>query len=147
LKETKKKILVVGAVILKEGKILCAQRPKGKTLGGYWEFPGGKIEAGETPIAALRRELVEELLVEIKEDVQEIITASYEYDFGHVTMTTFLCHLKDEGKDPVLLEHDQIKWLAAEELSTLEWAPVDIPTISWLQSERSTFQVASDVSK
>ena len=83
---SKKIISVVAAAIEKDGKIFCAQRPEGKSLGGYWEFPGGKLEQGETPEEALIREIKEEFDSEI-EIVSFINEASHEYDFGIVTMT------------------------------------------------------------
>ena len=125
----KKQIKVVGAVIEKNEKILCAQRGHDKSLAGLWEFPGGKIEQNETPQQALEREIKEELLCEVSIK-NKIITASYEYDFGIVELTTFFCELI-EG-EPKLTEHESIKWLPISELSTLEWAPADIPTIDAL---------------
>ncbi|MEI5991704.1 hypothetical protein A5881_003241 [Enterococcus termitis] len=122
----KKNIKVVGAVIEKNGKILCAQRGQDKSLAGLWEFPGGKIEQGETPQQALEREIKEELLCEVLIK-NKITTISYEYDFGIVELTTFFCELiKGE---PKLTEHENIKWLKTSELSILEWAPADIPTV------------------
>ena len=103
--EEPKLIRVVGAAIVKDGKVLCAQRGSGKTLSGYWEFPGGKIEEGETPQQALRREIGEELLCEINVD-KEVCTSDYLYDFGYVELTTFLCHLI-EGS-PKLTEHTRM---------------------------------------
>lgn len=117
-----KLIRVVGAAIVKDGKVLCAKRGDGKSLAGYWEFPGGKIEAGETPRQALRREIEEELLCEIDVD-KEICTSDYLYDFGRVELTTFLCHLI-EGT-PVLTEHERIEWRKPADMPQLNWAPVD----------------------
>lgn len=125
----KKEIHVVGAVIESKGKILCAQRGPGKSLAHLWEFPGGKIESGETEQEALEREVREELVCKV--NVKERITTTrYEYDFGFVNLTTFQCDLL-EG-EPFLTEHVQVKWLPVEELHTLEWAPADIPTIEML---------------
>ncbi|PLR71042.1 (deoxy)nucleoside triphosphate pyrophosphohydrolase [Bacillus sp. UMB0728] len=122
----KKNIHVVGAVIFKDGKILCAQRGTEKSLPLLWEFPGGKIEEGEKPEDALKREIKEEMrcTIEIGEQIEHTV---YEYDFGIVHLTTYYCQLV-EG-EPVLTEHAAIKWLAPNELSTLEWAPADIPAI------------------
>lgn len=125
----KKHIYVVGAVIIENGKILCAQWGPDKALPYKWEFPGGKIEEGETPQEALRREIKEEMRCRI-EIAQQIEHTTYEYDFGMVHLTTFICRLL-EG-EPVLTEHAAIKWLWPNELKSLDWAPADIPTINRL---------------
>lgn len=125
----KKDIYVVGAVIVKDGKILCAQRGPSKSLPLKWEFPGGKIEAGETPQQALKREINEEMSCEVSigDKVEHTV---YEYDFGIVHLTTFLCTLKES--QPRLTEHVAIKWLFPNELPSLDWAPADIPAINKL---------------
>lgn len=122
----KKNIHVVGAVIVENGKILCAQRGETKALPLKWEFPGGKIEKGESPQEALRREIIEEVHCKI-EIGEQIEYTSYEYDFGIVHLTTFYCKLI-EGT-PTLTEHVSIKWLTPNELASLDWAPADIPAI------------------
>ncbi|MBS4205473.1 (deoxy)nucleoside triphosphate pyrophosphohydrolase [Bacillus sp. FJAT-49754] len=122
----KKHIFVVGAVITENEKILCAQRGPSKSLPLKWEFPGGKIEEGESPQEALHREISEEMQckIEIGEQVEQ---TAYEYVFGIVHLTTFHCKLI-EGQ-PALTEHVAIKWLLPTELTSLDWAPADIPTI------------------
>lgn len=127
----KKQINVVGAVIVRNDEILCAQRGLGGSLGGMWEFPGGKIESGETPRQALEREIQEELLCAVTV-ADEVTSTTYEYDFGIVTLTTFYCELVDG--EPQLTEHEDAKWLKRDELSTLEWAPADIPAVEIIQA-------------
>ncbi|MFP7492969.1 (deoxy)nucleoside triphosphate pyrophosphohydrolase [Terribacillus saccharophilus] len=121
-----KNISVVGAVIVQDNKILCAQRGTEKSLPLKWEFPGGKIEKNETPQEALKREITEEMQCSISIG-EEIEDTTYEYDFGIVHLKTFYCQLL-EG-EPTLTEHVAIKWLAPEDLSSLDWAPADIPAI------------------
>lgn len=122
----KKRINVVGAILTQGSKILAAQRGKDMSLSGMWEFPGGKIEEGETPQEALRRELEEELLctAEIGEKVE---TTEHEYDFGIVILTTFFGTIVD--KEPTLTEHSEVRWVEASELGGLPWAPADIPAV------------------
>jgi 8-oxo-dGTP diphosphatase len=127
-----KDIYVVGAIIVENGKILCAQRGNEKSLPNLWEFPGGKIEKGETPQAALLRELNEELMIEVEVSEKQFELTKYEYDFGRVHLTTFLCMLK-KGR-PKLTEHRQVRWLAPSELNKLDWAPADIPAVEKLMS-------------
>ncbi|WP_102707865.1 (deoxy)nucleoside triphosphate pyrophosphohydrolase [Terribacillus saccharophilus] len=126
----KKNIYVVGAVIKRDNKILCAQRGTEKSLPLKWEFPGGKIEKEETPEEALKREIIEEMQcsISIGEAIED---TTYEYDFGVVNLKTYYCDLV-EG-EPTLTEHVAIKWLAPEELSSLDWAPADIPAIDKIQ--------------
>lgn len=126
----KKIIKVVGAILIKEGRILCAQRGGAKSLPFLWEFPGGKIEQGESPHQALIRELSEELLIEVELEATIFDAVSYEYDFGVVNLTTIIGKLK--SGEPVLTEHQEIRWLSPEELFEVEWAPADIPIVKQL---------------
>ncbi|EPR76395.1 Mutator mutT protein (7,8-dihydro-8-oxoguanine-triphosphatase) [Leifsonia rubra CMS 76R] len=126
----KKKISVVGAVIVRDGLILCAQRGADGSLPGMWEFPGGKIEAGESPRDALTREIAEELHCTVA--VGELVTTNtHEYDFAIIELTTFFCELLDGT--PVLTEHEAVCWLPPEQLMTLEWAPADVPAIQIIE--------------
>lgn len=125
-------IHVVAAAIEKDGEIFCAQRPENKSLGGLWEFPGGKLEPGETPEKALIREIQEELnsTIEILSYINE---ASYDYDFGTVIMKTY--HAKLTSGNLELLEHQNSTWLAPKDLKTLDWAPVDRPAVELLSKK------------
>ncbi len=128
-----KNIYVVGAIIVENEKILCAQRGNEKTLPNLWEFPGGKIETGETPQQALIREIAEELLIEVDVQPEVFEETSYDYDFGRVHLTTFICYLK-KGR-PRLTEHLQVKWIPSEDLKSIKWAPADIPAVEKLVKE------------
>lgn len=131
----KKELNVVGAIIIKDGKILCAQRGESKALPNMWEFPGGKIELDETPREALKRELIEELDIKVSVEKTPFDKTTHEYDFGIVHLTTFICELIDG--EPQLTEHIAVKWLEPLELKALEWAPADIPAVERL--EKITF--------
>ena len=123
----KKYIHVVGAVIENENKdILCALRGPEMTLAGYWEFPGGKIEKGESNEEALKREVHEELgcIIEVHQPVED---TTYEYDKFIVRLETFMA--KVISGNPVISEHAEIRWVALEELPSLNWAPADIPAV------------------
>ncbi|WP_456286119.1 (deoxy)nucleoside triphosphate pyrophosphohydrolase [Microbacterium sp. JZ70] len=119
-----REIPVVAAAIIRDGHVLCAQRRPGATLGGMWEFPGGKIEPGEAPADALAREIHEELSCVIRVD-EHVVTTRYEYDFGVVVLSTYVCELLDGS--PQASEHSSLMWLRPSELDGLEWAPADIP--------------------
>jgi 8-oxo-dGTP diphosphatase len=133
--DSKKRIDVVGAVVIDQGLILCAQRGQHGSLAGMWEFPGGKIEPGESPKEALRREIDEELgcVVRVGERVE---TTSHEYDFGIVTLTTFYCELV--SGTPTLSEHAAVRWLPPAELGELEWAPADVPAVAKIQGDSAS---------
>ncbi len=127
---SQKKIHVVGAVFERDGRILAAQRGPHSSMAGYWEFPGGKIEPGETPQEALARELREELLADA--EVGEFVARGvYDYHFGTVILDAYFCTFDDDA-EPQLTEHAQVRWLAADELDSVEWAPADIPIIDVL---------------
>src|SRR5699024_3738030 len=125
----KKDIHDVGAVIIDNHKILCAQRGPSKTLPYKWEFPGGKIEQGESPEDALIREIDEELQcrVEVGDRIEHTV---YEHDFGVVHLTTYFCELL-EGT-PINTEHHALEWFSQKNLNKLDWAPADKPAIEKL---------------
>lgn len=128
----KKEIGVVGAVIVRDGEILCAQRGSAGALPGMWEFPGGKIEPGETAREALEREIREELRCDV-EVGEQIESTRYEYDFGFVTLTTFYCRLT--SGTPSLTEHAEVRWLKPADLDTVEWAPADVPAVARIRAD------------
>lgn len=123
-------IYVVGAVIVKDKRVLCVQRGPDQSLPYKWEFPGGKIEKGESPQTALRREINEELNCEI-EVGQNIEQTVYEYPFGTVHLSTYYCRIIGE---PKLTEHMDKLWLAQDELLSLDWAPADVPAVKMIMT-------------
>lgn len=121
MSEERKVIKVVAAIIVDGDKIFATQRGYGEFQGG-WEFPGGKIEAGETPEVALIREIKEELDTEII--VKELIdTVEYDYPKFHLSMQCFICNIK--SGDLVLKEHEAAKWLTKDTLDSVAWLPAD----------------------
>ena len=124
-KNDMKTIKVVAAVIRDRDKIFATQRGYGEFKGG-WEFPGGKIEEGETPQEALKREIMEELDTEIA--VGELIdTIEYDYPTFHLSMDCFWCEII-KG-DLVLKEHEAAKWLTKEKMDSVEWLLADITIV------------------
>ena len=127
-------IRVVGAVFHDGERFLACRKKPGKPLEGHWEFPGGKIERGETPEQALTREIREELNL-IAEVGQKVTTTTYEYDFATIELTTFYCTLVDG--DLRLTDHDDTKWVTSTEAAHLAWAPADIPAVEAIASSHS----------
>ena len=116
-----KQIEVVAAIIRKGDKIFATQRGYGEWQD-WWEFPGGKMEVGETPEEALKREIMEELSAEI--NVGELLTTvEYDYPAFHLTMHCFLCTLVGEALH--LNEHEAARWLTKDELDSVKWLPAD----------------------
>lgn len=116
-----KRIEVVAAIIVRGGKVFATQRGYGEWKG-WWEFPGGKMEAGESPVEALKREIREELDAEI--EVRELLeTVEWDYPTFHLTMHCFICTLKSESLH--LNEHEAAEWLTRETLHSVKWLPAD----------------------
>ena len=116
-----KTIEVVAAIIIKEGRVFATQRGYGE-FKGWWEFPGGKIESGEFPQEALKREVREELDAEI--EVKELLeTVEWDYPNFHLTMHCFICSLLSESLH--LNEHEAATWLTHETLRSVKWLPAD----------------------
>lgn len=120
-----KTIRVVAAIIIENEKVFATQRGYGDFKDG-WEFPGGKIDAGETPEEALVREIKEELDTEV--EVKELLdTVEYDYPNFHLSMDCFICSIK--SGDLVLKEHEAAQWLKKETLDSVDWLPADLGLI------------------
>ena len=125
--------VVAAALIDAEGRVLVAQRPEGKSLAGLWEFPGGKIEPGETPEAALVRELAEELdIVVAAEALAAHSFVSHGYPDFHLLMLLYLC--RDWQGEPNSLEGQPLRWATMADLAGLPMPPADIPLLESLRS-------------
>lgn len=119
-------INVTAAIIEKEGKVLAARRKPGSHLAGYWEFPGGKLEEGETPEECLRRELVEEF--KIDSNIGLFVGESI-YDYGSKVIRLMAYLVEHVEGDFELIDHDDIRWLSLDEFNEVKWAPADIPLV------------------
>jgi 8-oxo-dGTP diphosphatase len=121
-------VAVVGAAVLRDGRVLASRRTQPPRLAGLWEFPGGKVEPGEDDASALARELREELRVEVEvgdrlgEDLPIGATA---------VLRVYVCRLL--RGEPALLDHDEHRWLRADELLDVPWIPVDLPLVEQLR--------------
>ena len=133
----KKTIRVVAALIREKDRIFATQRGYGD-YKDWWEFPGGKIEEGETPEEALVREIREELDIGITVD-RFLTTVEYDYPKFHLVMDCFWCSIA-EG-EPVLLEHEAARWLAAGDLRQVDWLPADLKVIDAIESIQSSRSV------
>jgi len=123
-----KHIEVVAAIIIHEGKILCVQRGPAKYdyISHKWEFPGGKVETGETKMGALVREIKEELLMDVTVEVF-FTTVQHTYPDFQLTMHSYLCSC--ESNELTLTEHSDYKWLSKNELKELDWAGADVEIV------------------
>lgn len=124
-------LVVACALIDADNRVLVTQRPEGKALAGMWEFPGGKLEAGERPEPALIRELAEELGITVKEECLAPLTfASFAYPAFHLLMPLYICRRWEGTVTP--LEGQALKWVRAGKLRDLEMPPADEPLIPHL---------------
>lgn len=125
-------LVVAVALIDVDGRVLIAQRPEGKQLAGLWEFPGGKVEPGERPEAALIRELREELGIEVSEScLAPFVFASHAYESFHLLMPLYLCR-RWEGT-VVAREHSALAWVKPDRLADYPMPPADDPLVAWLR--------------
>ena len=129
-----KTIEVVAAIIRKEDKIFATQRGYGE-FKDWWEFPGGKMEPGETPEEALLREIKEELSTEISVD-KFLYTVEYDYPQFHLTMHCYMCSLLSEALH--LNEHEAAKWLSREDIHSVNWLPADVILLPMIAEEMVT---------
>ena len=126
---------VVAAVITDDrGRFLLAQRPAHKKLGLKWEFPGGKVEPGETPAAALARELREELGIEIS-GIEPLPRFSHDYGFAVIDMIPLRCRIAPTSPAPHAHEHVGLVWAELAELGSYDLAPADLPVVEELRKE------------
>ncbi len=128
-----KTIDVVAAVIVKDDKILATQRGYGEFEGG-WEFPGGKVENGETPEQAIIREIKEELDASIVVN-DFFVQVEHDYPSFHLSMKCFLCSLDDPSFH--LLEHHAAKWLDMKHIESVDWLPADVKAVNALEARGS----------
>ena len=126
----RKHIKVVAAVIRNGGRVFATQRGYGP-YKDWWEFPGGKIEPGETPEMALVREIKEELNTEIAAD-RFLTTVEYDYPEFHLSMDCFWCHIREGSL--TLLEHEAARWLPVDDLRQVNWLPADILVVEAIES-------------
>lgn len=123
-------IKVVAAVIVKDGTVFAAQRGPGKNMADYWEFPGGKIEADETPEDALAREIEEELGIVVRVG-KHLVTTTHAYDFATIELASYFCEI--ESGELTLTEHTTTAWLSPNELDSVQWAPADVEAVELLK--------------
>lgn len=134
MSETAKPLLLVIACALvdADGRILICRRPQGKQLGGLWEFPGGKLENGETPETCLIRELREELDIEVTEAcLAPFVFTSHAYDSFHLLMPLYLCRRWAGFVQP--LEHEALAWVKPDQLAAYPMPPADLPLAAYLR--------------
>ena len=125
-------LVVACALVDVDGRVLICKRPQGKSLAGLWEFPGGKVEAGETPEAALIREMDEELGITITQScLAPFVFASHTYETFHLMMPLYLC--RRWSGVVVAKEHGALAWVKPNALSNYEMPPADAPLIAYLR--------------
>ena len=135
---------VTAAVILKDGKFFIAKRKEGGSLGGKWEFPGGKLEPDETPEEGLVREILEELDVRIQVGAF-IGSHRFTNNENEYELLAFRADLSDDYRSMVLSVHDEIRWIAFEEFEDYDFAPSDLAIIDILKNEFFPYPVQDEI--
>lgn len=120
-------IRVVGAAVVRDGRVLACRRGPGQRQAGMWEFPGGKVEPGETDPEALARELYEELRIRVQ--VQAFLGEGVHH-YAHATVRLMVYGCRLAGGRPQLQEHDAVRWLLPSQLGEVAWAPPDVPVLA-----------------
>jgi 8-oxo-dGTP diphosphatase len=124
-------LVVAAALIDDQGRVLIAKRPMGKSLGGLWEFPGGKVEAGETPEVALIRELKEEVAIEVScACLAPFVFASHTYEEFHLLMPLYL--IRRWSGEMEAKAHTALKWVRPKDMRDYAMPPADAPLVAWL---------------
>lgn len=131
-RETRIVLVAAAALVDRDNRVLLARRPAGKSMAGLWEFPGGKVEPGETPEHALRRELLEELAIDVCETCLAPFTfASHRYEAFHLLMPLYVCRQWDGPVTP--REQQELAWVRPLELPRYPMPPADLPLIPFLR--------------
>jgi 8-oxo-dGTP diphosphatase len=123
-------LIIVGAAIVEDGRVLACERAEPPEMSGKWEFPGGKLEPGEGEVEALVRECDEELGVLV--DVGQRVGDDVPLNHGRAILKVYLASLRD-GAQPKPIEHSELRWLSADELFSVPWLPADAPIVAALE--------------
>ena len=126
-------IIVLAAIIVEKDRILIARRRAGKHLSGFWEFPGGKLEEGENDHSCLRREIKEEMAVDIKV-IKHFMNNEHSYGENQILLKSYICEL-DDNQEFFLTDHDMIEWVKSKDLLNYNIAQADIPIAEALMNE------------
>lgn len=130
-------VAVTAALLVRGGRILIARRPLGDPLAGFWEFPGGKIEAGETPRACLKRELGEEFGIRTR--IGRFVDQT-EYHYDHVAIRLLVFQAQIESGELQPAAHDAVRWVTPAQMGAFQFAPADRPIVQRLQTDRSCWR-------
>jgi len=125
-------IKVLAAIILEREKVLIARRKSGKHLSGFWEFPGGKLEEGESDHTCLQREIKEEMAIDIKV-TKHFMNNEHSYEGKKILLKSYICEM-DPKQEFILTDHDMIEWVEKKDLLNYKIAPADMPIVKALMN-------------